>query len=59
VQYFLLNAKLSWFFDSSFIGGKGGELFLAGDNLTNSQYTTRPDYPMPGIGGTVGMNLTF
>jgi len=59
VQYFLLNAKLSWFFDAKFLGGKTGELFLAGDNLTNSQYCTRPDYPMPGIGGTLGMNLTF
>lgn len=59
VQYFLLNAKLAWLFDAQFIGGKGGELFLAGDNLTNSQYTTRPDYPMPGIGFTLGANLTF
>jgi len=59
VQYFLLNSKLAWMFDAGFIGGKGGELFLAGDNLTNSQYCTRPDYPMSGIGVTLGMNLTF
>jgi len=59
VQYFLLNAKLAWLFDAQVLGGKGGELFLAGDNLTNSQYATRPDYPMPGIGFTLGANLTF
>jgi len=59
VQYVLVNAKLAWMFDAGLLGGKGGELFLAGDNLTNSNYCTRPDYPMPGIGVTLGMNLTF
>lgn len=59
VQYFLLNAKLSYLLDAGTLGTKGGEIYLAGDNLTNSNYCTRPDYPMPGIGVTVGMNLTF
>lgn len=59
VQYFLLNAKLSWLFDAKALGARSGELFIAGDNLTDSNYCTRPDYPMPGIGATVGMNLTF
>lgn len=59
VQYFLLNAKLSYLLDAGTLGAKGGEIYLAGDNLTSSNYCTRPDYPMPGVGVTVGMNLTF
>ncbi len=59
VQYFLLNAKIAWLFDAKAVGGKGGEIYLAGDNLTGSNYCTRPDYPMPGIGFTLGANLTF
>jgi outer membrane cobalamin receptor len=59
VQYFLLNAKLAWMFDAEALGAKSGEVYLAGDNLTNSNYCTRPDYTMPGIGVTMGMSLTF
>lgn len=58
--YFLLNAKLAFFteFDTP-IKKTGLELYVAGTNLTDSQYAYRPGYPMPGIGLTVGGAIHF
>ncbi len=57
-SYFLLNAKVSYAFD---IGdtGLGGEIFVAGENLTDADYEYLPRYPMPGISGMVGGSITF
>lgn len=62
--YFLLNGRFSYQLP---IGTKGqaeghapaSELFLALENLTNTQYEYRPQYPMPGTTAMLGMNLVF
>jgi outer membrane cobalamin receptor len=56
--YFLVNAKLGWEFSLNTLGTKG-EIFIAGENLTNESYAFKKDYPMPGITGMVGVNLKF
>jgi len=57
-SFFLLNGKIAWEFvlKSPSISG---EIYLAGENLTNTNYAYRKDYPMPGINGTVGASLKF
>lgn len=39
--------------------GKKGEIFLAVENLFDVAYEYRPGYPMPGIGGQVGLSASF
>jgi outer membrane cobalamin receptor len=56
--YFLVNAKLGWEFSLKTLGTKG-EIFIAGENLTNESYAFKKDYPMPGITGMVGASLKF
>jgi len=56
--YFLVNAKLGWEFSLKTLGAKG-EIYIAGENLTNESYAFKKDYPMPGITGMVGVNLKF
>jgi iron complex outermembrane receptor protein len=56
---FLLNAKLSWFFDLPAACLKEGELFLALENITDRSYEYSPGYRMPGITWTVGLTLNF
>lgn len=56
--YALLNARLAW----SLVAAEGrnlGEVFVAGENLLDREYRYRPGYPMPGIGGTIGLKLKF
>jgi hypothetical protein len=36
-----------------------GQIFLAGENLTNVSYAYMKDYPMPGINGMVRVSLKF
>ena len=55
-SYFLLNGKLSYAFALD-RAGLEGELFVAGENLTDTDYEYLPDYPMPGINGMVGINF--
>jgi iron complex outermembrane receptor protein len=55
---FLVNGKLSYMF-SLRAGRISGELFLAGENLTDTDYEYRPGYPMPGINAMAGATLTF
>lgn len=56
--FFLLNGKISW--DYNWKSPKlTGEIFLAGENLTNVSYAYKKDYPMPGINGMVGINFKF
>ena len=56
--YFLVNAKLGWEFSLKALNTKG-EIYIAGENLTNESYAFKKDYPMPGITGMVGLNLKF
>nr|MCU0555398.1 TonB-dependent receptor [Syntrophales bacterium] len=56
--YFLVNAKLGWEFSLRTLGAKG-ELYVAGENLTNESYAFKKDYPMPGITAMAGVNLKF
>lgn len=54
--YFLLNAKLSARLDRVV---PGLEAWLAGENLTGSDYAYRPGYPMPGASASLGAGLRF
>jgi outer membrane cobalamin receptor len=55
-SYFLLNAKLSYDFKLPW-WERGGQIFLAGQNLTDADYQQVPGYPMPGINGMGGVKL--
>ena len=55
-SYFLLNGKLSYAFSLGESGMKG-EVFVAGENLTDADYEYLPDYPMPGINGMLGVSF--
>ena len=54
--YFLLNGKVSATLDALY---SGLDVFLAGENLTGSDYAYRPDYPMPGATVSLGAGLRF
>lgn len=56
--YFLLNAKLTYDFNIPYRQMRG-QLFIAGENLTNASYQQKSGYPMPGINGMGGFKLTF
>nr|MCU0253366.1 TonB-dependent receptor plug domain-containing protein [Acidobacteriota bacterium] len=43
--YVLINGRVGFQLSTR---GDGLELFVAGDNLTDAEYSYRPDYPMPG-----------
>jgi outer membrane receptor protein involved in Fe transport len=57
-SYILVNAKLGYLFDVP-SWGMGCEVFVAGENLTDADYEYRPGYPMPGINGMAGVQLSF
>lgn len=50
-DYFLLNARIGYQLSPHV------QVFVVGENLTDSDYEYRPGYPMPGIAGLVGMEL--
>lgn len=54
--YFLLNGKVTASLDAV---APGLEAFLAGENLTGSEYAYRPGYPMPGTSVSAGASLRF
>ncbi len=56
---FLVNAKLSYFFDLPWMHLQQGEVFIAAENLTNETYEYAPGYPMPGTTWMFGASLTF
>jgi len=57
-DHFLVNGKLSYLF--TFLSGRvQGELFLSGENLTDTDYAYRPGYPMAGINGMLGIELSL
>ena len=57
-DYFILNGKLSYAFTLK-EGAVSGEVFAAGENLTDVDYEYLPGYPMPGINGMAGVTLSF
>src|SRR5690606_15707436 len=48
----VVNARLAWSFER-------GEVFVAGENLLDRDYRYRPGYPMPGLGGSLGVKVRF
>lgn len=54
--YFLLNGKLAYAVP---VDDWKMEIFLAGENLTDSDYEYLPGYPMPGVNGLLGLTLAF
>lgn len=52
----VVNARLSYPLAGL---GKKGEVFVAAENLFNSNYAYRPGYPMPGRNGQVGLSASF
>jgi iron complex outermembrane receptor protein len=56
--YFLVNAKLSYGFALP-CWHLHGEIFAAGQNLTDANYQEQPGYPMPGINGMGGIRVSF
>lgn len=57
--YHVVNGRLSYLFDYKEWGITEAELFLALENITDSDYEYRPGYRMPGSSVTVGASVTF
>jgi len=57
-EYFLLSARLAYKFPLPWAAARG-EVFLAGENLTDAGYEYKPGYPMPGINGMGGFRVSF
>lgn len=57
-SYYLVNGKLSYFVPIP-QWRVNGEVFLAGENLTNTNYQYQLGYPMPGITGMLGFRVSF
>ena len=57
-SYTVVNARLGYQFHFG-DRGSSGKIFVAGENLTDTDYEYRPGYPMPGINGMAGVSLTF
>jgi iron complex outermembrane receptor protein len=57
--HFLLNARLARRFTLGNRAGTHGEVFLAGENLTDRRFAYRPGYPIPGLNGMVGIRLNW
>ena len=57
-SYFLLNGKLTY--DFTLLDGRlKCQAYIAGENLTDTDYEQKKEYPMPGISGMVGLVLRF
>lgn len=56
-SHFVLSGRLGWEFETDLLGKS--ELFLAVENILDESYCYKPDYPMPGTNGTVGIKITF
>ena len=57
-EFLVVNGKIAYGFDLP-AWKASGELFVAGENLTDTNYAYRPGYPMPGINGMAGVQLRF
>jgi len=58
-ETFLLNAKLSYFFELPSLHLEKGEIFIAAENITNTVYEYAPGYRMPGTTVMAGFSLAF
>jgi iron complex outermembrane receptor protein len=56
-SHFLLNGRVFYALPPQM--GWRSELFLALDNVTNTDYAFRPDYPMPGFAVMAGIALRY
>jgi outer membrane cobalamin receptor len=56
--FWILNGKVSWEFKLP-SPKLNGDIFLAGENLTNVNYAYKKDYPMPGINAMLGIKINF
>lgn len=56
-SHFVLSGRLGWEFETDLLGTS--ELYLAMENLLDEEYEYKPDYPMPGINGTLGLKVMF
>ncbi len=54
----VVNGKIAYLFDLP-AWKAAGEIFVAGENLTDTNYEYRPGYPMPGVNGMAGVQLKF
>ena len=57
-SYFLLNGKLTYDFNIPY-GNMKCQAYLAGENLTDTDYEQKKGYPMPGANVMVGVALKF
>lgn len=57
-SHLLVNARIGWnvYLES---WDTDAEFYLSLQNITDENYEYKPEYPMPGINGMVGMKLTF
>jgi hypothetical protein len=55
----ILEVKPVFFVAADLMPKLAGEIFLAGENLTNVSFAYMKDYPMPGINGMAGVGLKF
>ena len=55
-SFFLLNGRVGWRLGE---GARGAEIYVAGENLTDSDYQYRPGYPMPGASVMAGLGWGF
>jgi iron complex outermembrane receptor protein len=54
--FFLLNGRVGWRLGEK---ARGAEIYVAGENLTDSDYQYRPGYPMPGASVMGGVAWGF
>jgi outer membrane cobalamin receptor len=52
--FFLLNGRVGWRLGER---TRGAEIYVAGENLTDSDYQYRPGYPMPGTSVMGGLSF--
>jgi iron complex outermembrane receptor protein len=57
-SYFLLNAKLTYDFSLPY-GNLKCQAYVAGENLTDTDYEQKKGYPMPGISAMTGITVRF
>ncbi len=57
--YHVVNGRIAYVFDYAPWEIKEAEVYLALENITDSDYEYRPGYRMPGSSATVGLSVTF
>lgn len=58
-SYYVVSTKLTYDFIMPCYPNVRAQLFLAGENLTDTSYEQKKGYPMPGISGMGGVRLRF